>query len=157
MTAAGDDQIVTGLPPESDTTDSSRFRQDALIAFLGSGLASLPTKAQLVSALATARRSVTALQARHQSIDGWLSAEICFHGIRENAATVATLEVPEMRDRVASIYRHEHPERADLLDNLGTTESQSSFDAESGRTSGLRHNARSPVVGPGRRSIGARQ
>ena len=71
---------------------------------MGSGLASSPTKAQLVSTLAAARRSIAALRARHQNVDGWLSSEVRLRGIRENAATVAALEIPELRDRVATNY-----------------------------------------------------
>ena len=103
---------------ETDIPDSRKFRQDALIAFMGSGLASSPTKAQLVSTLATARRSIAALRARHQNVDGWLSSEVRLRGIRENAATVAALEIPELRDRVATNYRREHPERIKPLDAL---------------------------------------
>jgi hypothetical protein len=109
---------VAGASSGPDMPDARIFRQGALIAFMGSGLASSPTKAQLVSALATARRSIAALQARHQNVQGWLSSEIRLRGIRGSAATVAALEIPEMRDHVAIGYRHEHPERIELLDAL---------------------------------------
>jgi hypothetical protein len=109
---------VAGALSGSDIPDPRKFRQDALIAFMGSGLAASPTKAQLVSALATARKSIAALQARHQNVDGWLSSEVRLRGIRENAATVAALEIPELRDRVATNYRREHPDRIKVLDTL---------------------------------------
>lgn len=76
-----------------------------------------PDKALLVSALANARRSVAALGKREADIGEWLDTESRVPGIRENAATVAALEFPAIRVRVASIYSEKYPERAHLVED----------------------------------------
>lgn len=91
------------------------LRRDAMRAFLGAGMGSPPTHALIVSALANARRSVAAHQARGEPLDDWLMNETRIRGIRENAATLAALEVADMRDRVAAEYVRQHPDRIEYL------------------------------------------
>ena len=105
------------VPAESDRED---LRRQALIAFLAAGMASAPATAQLVSALAAARRAVAADRSRGRPVDEWLRGEIRFRGIRENAALLAALEIPEMRERVALQFRQDHPERAGILNEILT-------------------------------------
>ncbi|HLQ53435.1 MAG TPA: hypothetical protein VK162_04075, partial [Streptosporangiaceae bacterium] len=52
-----------------------------------------------LDALASARQAVAAHLARGASIGEWLAREIRISGVRENAAVLAGMEVPE----------HQHP------------------------------------------------
>jgi hypothetical protein len=104
-------------PGESDREDR---RRQALIGFLAAGMAPAPATAQLVSALAAARRAVAANRSRGRPVDEWLQGEIRVRGIRENAALLAALEIPEMRERIARQFRQDYPERASVLDEILT-------------------------------------
>jgi hypothetical protein len=100
---------------ERDGLEDQR-RSDAIVAFLGAGLSSPPSRTVMVSALANARRAVEEHQARSAAIDGWLAGEIRLRGVRENAAVLAVLELPERRPDVAAVYRGEHPDRVAALE-----------------------------------------
>jgi hypothetical protein len=71
-----------------------------------------------VSALADARRAVSTLKAHNEPLDAWLLSEVKIRGVRENAAVLAALEVPEYRERAATSYRDSHPDRARQLDEF---------------------------------------
>jgi len=101
------------LVPSNSHSDN--LRNEALIAFLGAGVTPAPDKVLLVSTLAGARRSVAALQANGNSLDDWLKSETRYHGVRENAATLAAMETRDVRHRVADEYSRQHPERAHLV------------------------------------------
>lgn len=90
-------------------------RRDALVALLWSGMAGSPSHAVMVSAIGDARRAMAILRERRLPLDGWLAGEVRLRGIRENAAVLAALELPEWRDRAAEIYSREHPERRAVL------------------------------------------
>jgi hypothetical protein len=92
----------------------------ALIAFLSAGTAPAPATAQLVSALAAARRAVAASRSPGRPLTEWLEGEVRLGGLRENAAVLAAMEVPEIRQTVARRFRREHPDRADLLAEMLT-------------------------------------
>ncbi|MER7280165.1 hypothetical protein ABT369_37580 [Dactylosporangium sp. NPDC000244] len=100
-----------GAGPEED-------RRHALLDFLNVGLPSPASTATIVTALADARRAVAAHQARGRSLDDWLTGEIRHRGIRETAAVLAALEVPDQRHQTAETYRHDHPDRSTVLDRL---------------------------------------
>ena len=100
-----------GAEPEND-------RRRALIAFLSAGMVPAPATAQLVSALANARRSVAARRSQEGSVSEWLESEVRLRGIRENAAVLAVLETPEMRERVALEFRQQHPDREHVLNQM---------------------------------------
>lgn len=86
--------------------------------FLGAGLHQPPSRALSVAALGDARR-MFASQARDELlISEWLTGEIRLHGIRENAATLAVMEVPEYRHRAAQTYALHHPDRLKALNDL---------------------------------------
>ncbi|GIH02082.1 hypothetical protein Rhe02_01490 [Rhizocola hellebori] len=93
-------------------------RRAALMALLCAGISPPPTKAQMVEALAAARRSVASHRSRHQPLDAWLRSEEHGQGMRENAAVLAALEIPELRDEVAARYVQAHPERQVEIDAL---------------------------------------
>jgi hypothetical protein len=93
-------------------------RQAALTAFLGAGMYAPPSTAQLVQALADARRAVTVHQQRGLAIDQWLAGEARLRGTRENAAVLAVLETPGLREETARAYRQQHPDRAGVLNDL---------------------------------------
>jgi len=93
-------------------------RRAAVIAFLGAGLSSAPSKALAVSALAAARCAVSVRQVQGQPLDEWLAGEVRMRGIRENAAVLAVLELPGRREETARVYRDEHPDRAGVLADL---------------------------------------
>jgi hypothetical protein len=90
-------------------------RSEALTAFLSAGVAPRPTKALLVRALAAARRSVQELRHAGRPVADWLGTESRYGGLRENAATLAVLEIPELTAAVAADYAKRHPDRADAL------------------------------------------
>jgi hypothetical protein len=113
-----EDVAVNEVPTASGGSDPADLRRRALIAFLAAGMAPAPATAQLVSALANARRAVAANLSQGLPVGEWLQSEIRFRGIRENAAMLAALEIPEMREPVATRFRQEHPERENLLDEI---------------------------------------
>jgi hypothetical protein len=115
-----EDVVVNERPPVPDRSDPEDSRRRALIAFLSAGMAGTPATAQLVSALAAARRAVAANRSHSRLVDDWLRNEIHFRGIRENAAVLAALEIPEMRENVALEYRVKHPDREDVLNKMLT-------------------------------------
>ena len=98
--------------------DAEDRRSRAIIAFLGAGMHDRPSPALCVRALADARQSVAVDRGRGQLIEEWLAAEIQFRGIKENAATLAVLEIPEHRQDTARSYASRHPDRVALLDEL---------------------------------------
>jgi hypothetical protein len=106
----------SGWQPRQD-----EYRHLAVTAFLGAGMHDSLTPALAVQALADARRSVAACRARAESVVTWLAGEIKFPGIRENAATLAVLELPQFRDAVAQSYVRRHPERSATLRELLVT------------------------------------
>ncbi|MEV4139884.1 hypothetical protein AB0J72_47965 [Dactylosporangium sp. NPDC049742] len=95
--------------------DVGARRSEAITALLGAGLAGPPSRAVMVAALGEARRAVRERRERGVGIGEWLDGKVRLRGIRENAAVLAVLEVPEWRDGVAARYRGAHPERAGVL------------------------------------------
>lgn len=93
-------------------------RQAAFAAFLGAGLPRPPATALLVQALADARRAIAMHGQRGLAVDQWLAAEIRQRGIKENAAVLAVLEIPERREETAAAYRQQHPDRTGALNDL---------------------------------------
>jgi hypothetical protein len=75
-------------------------RREVIIAFLGVGLSQSPSRAQAVAALAAARREVASCLALRASVREWLAGEVRFHGIRENAAVLVVLEIPDLARRL---------------------------------------------------------
>jgi hypothetical protein len=98
--------------------DEERRIRAALAGFLSAGLDPAPSRAILVRALADARRSVAMLRSRKVSLAPWLASEIRLRGIRENAATLAVLEVANERDAIVDAYKQRYPQRAQQLDEL---------------------------------------
>jgi hypothetical protein len=94
-----------------------RYRQ-AIMAFLGAGLRPPPSRALTVTALAGARRAVASHQARGESLGKWLAGEVRVRGIRENAAVLAVMELPEYRAMAAQAYARHHPGRITALNDL---------------------------------------
>lgn len=99
-----------------DYDDEERRKRAALVNFLSAGLDPAPSRAILVSVLADARRSVAALQSRGESVTQWLESEARLRGVKENAATLAALEVSNQRETIANSYRKKYPERGPRLD-----------------------------------------
>jgi hypothetical protein len=93
-------------------------RRDAIVAFLGAGLFQRLSPAQAVDALAAARREVASCRARGESARQWLAGEIHHRGIRENAAVLAVLEIPDLRHEAAQAYALDHPDRQSVLEDL---------------------------------------
>src|SRR5258708_12701328 len=99
--------------------DTPAERRAALIAFLGAGMPSAPSKALMVEALAGARRAVAMYQAHGQAVDDWLAGEVRPPGDQGNAAVLAVLELlPGRREETARAYRLDHPDRAGALSDL---------------------------------------
>jgi hypothetical protein len=92
-------------------------RHHAIIAFLGAGLRQGPSRAACVAALGAAR-AVATQQARGEPLGDWLTSEIRVRGIRENAAALAVMEVPEYRHQVAQAYALEHRDRCRVLNDV---------------------------------------
>ena len=88
------------------------------MAFLGAGLVQRPSRAQAVDALAAARRGVASCQARGGAVSEWLADQVRRHGIGENAAVLAVLEIPDLRHQAAQGYVREHPGRRQALEDL---------------------------------------
>jgi hypothetical protein len=103
------------VPSKPGGAEQVDDRRRALIAFLSAGIVPAPANAQLVSALANARRHVAASHSQGRSIGEWLQGEVRIRGIRENAAVLAALETPEMREHVALEFRQQHPDREHVL------------------------------------------
>ena len=119
---SGADEIVAvmddGFAGDAGTSAGER-RRAALIAFLGAGMSSPPSKALIVEVLAGARRAVALHQPHGRTLDEWLAGEVRLRGIRENAAVLAVLELlPGRRGEAARAYRCEHPDRAGVLGDL---------------------------------------
>jgi hypothetical protein len=51
------------------------------------------------------------LHGNRELIEKWLAGEVRFPGIKENAATLAALEIPGHRQEVAQSYASRHPDR----------------------------------------------
>ncbi len=100
------------------TTAREDRRRDAILAFLGAGLFQWPSRARAVAALAVARREVAACQARTRPVQRWLAGEVDLRGSRENAAVLAVLEIPDLRDEAAQVYAREHPDRLPALEAM---------------------------------------
>jgi hypothetical protein len=103
---------------EGSTAFGEEPRSQVIMAFLGVGLHQPPSSALAVSALADARRMVGALLSRGGSGAHWLAEEPRLHGIRENAATLAVMEVQDYRHGVAHAYGQKYPDRLDVLGDL---------------------------------------
>jgi hypothetical protein len=119
--ADGGDEIVAVMGDQrgAGCADTPAERSAALIAFLGAGMPSPPSKALIVEALAGARRAVALHQPHGMALQEWLAGEVRLRGIRENAAVLAVLELlPGLREETARAYRHEHPDRARALSDL---------------------------------------
>jgi hypothetical protein len=93
-------------------------RRIAIMTFLGAGLVRQPSRAQAVAALSAARRQVASFRARSESVRQWLAVDVHRRGIRENAAILAVLEVPDFRDEVARAYALDHPDRLSALEDM---------------------------------------
>jgi hypothetical protein len=106
---------VTG---QQDTPPDEGRRGDAILAFLSAGLHDRPSRAVMVSALAGARRTVAMLQSRGEPVADWLASETRLRGIRENAAALAVMEIPEHRHDTAQAYAREHPDRLRIVGDL---------------------------------------
>jgi hypothetical protein len=104
--------------PPCSYFDAEERRSRAIIAFLGAGMDDRPSQALCVRALADARRSLAVDRGRNTLTEQWLAAEIRFRGIKENAATLAVLEIPEHRQDTARSYASRHPDRLAFLDEL---------------------------------------
>jgi hypothetical protein len=112
--------VVCG--PDVDRGEKLRRgqRSRAIAGFLSAGLSPAPPKSVMVWALAQARREVGARRTRNAPIDAWLAGEVHLRGIRENAAVLAVMELPDRRAEIAAAYRREHPDRVAALDALMT-------------------------------------
>ena len=106
------------MTDEPTAPDPEDLRFHALSTFLGSGMGYTPTRGQIVGALAAARRAVEVNRSHERLLKEWLQSETRVRGIRENAAALAVMEIPELRDEVAREYLREHPERSQALDEL---------------------------------------
>ena len=95
-------------------------RPDAILAFLGAGLFQRPSRTEAVDAIAAARRGVAACQARRAPVWQWLAGEVRLGGIRENAAVLAVLEIPDLREETGRAYAREHPDRLPALQSMLT-------------------------------------
>jgi hypothetical protein len=54
----------------------------------------------------------------HELIEKWFVGEVRFPGIKENAATLAALEIPGHRQEVSQSYASRHPDRLTALHDL---------------------------------------
>lgn len=96
----------------NDLTDPEDRRVDAIVGFLGAGLGPAPSRATMLTALAEARHSVAASQARGEPIARWLENEARSRGVKENAATLAAMEATENLQDIAHRYRQCTPTAA---------------------------------------------
>jgi predicted phosphoribosyltransferase len=106
------------MDADSERAAAPQRHQRAVVAFLTAGMDPPPSTASMVAALAAARRAVAMHRATASPIDAWLASEVRLRGIRENAAVLAALEMPQHRAEVAESYRNQHPDRAEALTNL---------------------------------------
>jgi len=106
------------MADEHRTPLGEERRSEVIMAFLGAGLHQPPSRALAVSCLAEARRMVASLLSRGEPIGPWLASEIRLHGIRENAAVLAAMEVTGYRHDTARSYLRDHPDRFDALHDL---------------------------------------
>lgn len=90
-------------------------RRDAIMTFLGAGLVQRPSRAHAVAARAVARREVASCQAGGESVMEWLAGEVHCRGIRENAAVLAVLEIPQYRHQA---YALDHPGHLRALEDM---------------------------------------
>lgn len=102
----------------SDMAYQEHQRTHAVLAFLGAGLQQPPDRALAVTALGSARRDLAAQQASNMPIGTWLTEQVRHGGIRENAATLAVLELPEHQQQAAQAYADRHPDRIAALSQL---------------------------------------
>jgi hypothetical protein len=58
------------------------------------------------------------LPARGESAGQWLAGEVHHRGIRENAAVLAVLEIPDYRHHAAQSYALDHPGRPQALEDM---------------------------------------
>src|SRR5258708_40064728 len=93
---------------DADSSGEGR-RRAALTAFLGAGMASPPSEALLVAALAGARRVVAVHQARGLAVDEGLAGEAPLAGTTEAAARVGAPERPGGGEETAPAYPQGHP------------------------------------------------
>jgi hypothetical protein len=93
-------------------------RSRAILAFLGAGLQQPPDRALAVTALGSASRDLAARQASSQPIGPWLTEQARHGGIRENAASLAVLELPELHRQAAQAYADRNPDRITALNQL---------------------------------------
>lgn len=93
-------------------------RQSAVAAFLEAGIDPPPSKASMVAALGEARRMVNSIQANPQAVDSWLRGQIKMRGVGGNAAAIAVLEIPGLRDNAERICCEARPEQASLVRRL---------------------------------------
>lgn len=113
--------IVADMPDSTyhqTVPEHEQRHRRAITAFLRAGMHDQPSIALTVQALADARRSVAAHQARREPIDGWLAGELRSPGIKENAATLAVLEIPEYRQEISQSYTNRYPDRVAILSEL---------------------------------------
>jgi hypothetical protein len=101
-------------------TAGDEHRPDAILALPGAGLLQRPSRAQAVDALAAARREVAACRESRAPIWQWLADEVRLRGIRENAAVLAVLEIPDLREDAALAFAREHPDRLPALQSMLT-------------------------------------
>jgi hypothetical protein len=87
-------------------------------SFLGAGLFQRPSLAQAVDALAFAYREVSFCRARGGSVRQWLAGEVHHRGIRENAAVLTAMEIPDFRNETAQAYVLEYPGRRSVLEDM---------------------------------------
>ena len=91
---------------------------DLVCEILTVGVSPTPSRAQLVSALADARRQLVE-RGHGDNVGASLDDARVRGGLFENAATLAALETfPDRRNAIAAAYVGRHPERHDLLARL---------------------------------------
>jgi hypothetical protein len=96
-------------------SSGEEHRRDAIIAFLGAGLHQPISTALAVDALGGARRAVAVSTARGASIGEWLASQTRVPRVRENAAVLAVIEMPEYQEATARAYALRHPDRHKVL------------------------------------------
>ena len=79
------------------------------------GMAYTPRPFQFVERIGEARRMVAGLSACGRRLEPWLQEEMRLRGLRENAAIIAVMEVPEYRDWAAGSFIERYPEREALV------------------------------------------
>ena len=102
-------------PKACEEPNSERSQRRARLALFAAGMSYQPEPWQVVARMAEARRAIVELRWRGSPLDGWLGEEVRVRGLRENAAVIAAMEVPEYRERVAREYVERYSERAGLV------------------------------------------